>query len=264
MVDKRIVSMYYQEPRVSSKIISVWTESEHRSVYKLIREFYSDLEEFGSVILERKRGIQEKVEETVEDIKSRGEQIEYFLNEQQATLLISYMRNSKIVREFKIRLVKEFYYMRDSLYKVGKLQSSEEWLSIREKSKEYRAEETSAIKDFIEYAKKQGSTNANKYYISMTKMENAALFITADKYTNLRNVLSRKQLLRLSTADEIIAKSIREGIDRKLPYKDIYTLAKSSMLTYATLVGKTEVMALAIEEADNLLLNPSTNRKEKI
>ena len=37
----------------------------------------------------------------------------YYLNEQQATLLTTFMKNSKIVREFKVKLVREFFKMRE-------------------------------------------------------------------------------------------------------------------------------------------------------
>lgn len=71
-------------------------EIEHASVILLVRKYLSDLAEFGLV-----------------DFKSEssgGRPTEYaLLNEQQSTLLITYMRNSEIVRKFKMRLVKAFY-----------------------------------------------------------------------------------------------------------------------------------------------------------
>lgn len=45
-----------------------------------------------------------------------GRPTEYaLLNEQQATLLLTYMRNNETVKEFKKRLVKAFFEMRDQL-----------------------------------------------------------------------------------------------------------------------------------------------------
>lgn len=40
---------------------------------------------------------------------------DYILNEQQATLLITYLRNSEPVKEFKTNLVKAFFEMRDEV-----------------------------------------------------------------------------------------------------------------------------------------------------
>ena len=41
----------------------------------------------------------------------------YRLNEQQATLLITYLKNTEPVRKFKMNLVKAFFEMRDELSK---------------------------------------------------------------------------------------------------------------------------------------------------
>lgn len=80
----------------TSLAIAGGVEIEHASVILLVRKYLSDLTEFGLV-----------------DFKSEssgGRPTEYaLLNEQQSTLLITYMRNSEIVRKFKMRLVKAFY-----------------------------------------------------------------------------------------------------------------------------------------------------------
>jgi len=72
---------------------------EHSTVIRLVRENKADIEEFGLL-----------------DLKSEstgGRPTEYaLLNEQQATLLITYMRNNEVVRAFKKQLVKAFYEMR--------------------------------------------------------------------------------------------------------------------------------------------------------
>ncbi|MBC8994953.1 Rha family transcriptional regulator [Pseudomonas sp. N40(2020)] len=78
--------------------IAKGTLSDHASVIKLVRTYQSDLEEFGLL-----------------DFKSEstgGRPTEYaFLNEPQSTLLLTYMRNTDIVRAFKKKLVREFWEM---------------------------------------------------------------------------------------------------------------------------------------------------------
>ena len=86
--------------------IAEGTEVEHASVIKLVRTYKNDLEEFGRV------GFQIQPFETGGGTQTR-EVAE--LNEHQATLLLTYMRNSEIVRGFKKRLVSEFFRMRDKL-----------------------------------------------------------------------------------------------------------------------------------------------------
>ncbi|MCG7588008.1 phage regulatory protein/antirepressor Ant [Photobacterium sp. OFAV2-7] len=73
----------------------------HSSVIKLIRNNIKDFQEFGIIGFE----IQPKPKG-----QRGGSATEYaILNEQQATLLMTYMRNTEIVRMFKKRLVKAFF-----------------------------------------------------------------------------------------------------------------------------------------------------------
>ena len=86
-------------PVTTSVAIADGTVNDHASVIKLVRTYQADLEEFGHL-----------------DFKSEssgGRPTEIaILNEQQATLLITYMRNSDIVRAFKKRLVRDFWALR--------------------------------------------------------------------------------------------------------------------------------------------------------
>jgi len=90
-------------PVTTSLAIAEGTKTDHASVIKLVRAYQADLEEFGRV------GFEIQPFETAGGTQQREVSI---LNEQQATLLITYMRNSDIVRSFKKRLVKNFWDMR--------------------------------------------------------------------------------------------------------------------------------------------------------
>lgn len=83
--------------------IAEGTESDHASVIRLVRKHLADLEEFGLLGFEirpRSPG------------QHGGGDTEYaILNERQATLLLTYMRNTLIVRTFKKRLVHAFFEM---------------------------------------------------------------------------------------------------------------------------------------------------------
>ncbi|CAB5525966.1 Uncharacterized phage-encoded protein [Pseudomonas putida] len=76
--------------------VALGTQNDHASVIKLVRSYQADLEEFGLL-----------------DFKSEstgGRPTEYaFLTEPQATLLLTFMRNTEIVRAFKKKLVREFW-----------------------------------------------------------------------------------------------------------------------------------------------------------
>ena len=83
--------------------IAEGTGNQHKSVLELIRNNLADFEEFGRVAFES------------QPFKTAGG-TQYrevgILNEQQATLALTYMRNSDNVRTFKKRLVKDFWEMR--------------------------------------------------------------------------------------------------------------------------------------------------------
>lgn len=91
------------EARASSEIIANGVGQGHRGMMQLIRSYLDSFEEFGKVQFQMR-------------LNRRGSPTEYaMLNEHQATLLITFMRNSPKVIAFKIALVKEFFRMRDEL-----------------------------------------------------------------------------------------------------------------------------------------------------
>ena len=97
-----IVTIIGDTPAVTTLVIAEGVGHGHKSVIRLVRDHQSDLESFGTL--------------RFENAKSDGRPTEYaILNEQQTSLLLTYMRNSETVKQFKIRLVKEFYAMRDKL-----------------------------------------------------------------------------------------------------------------------------------------------------
>lgn len=83
--------------------IAEGTQNDHASVIKLARTYQADLEEFGPVGFEI---------HVVTRPQGGGTPTEFaILNEPQSTLLLTYMRNTDIVRAFKKKLVREFWEM---------------------------------------------------------------------------------------------------------------------------------------------------------
>ncbi|CAG8863124.1 hypothetical protein PS627_00060 [Pseudomonas fluorescens] len=95
-----IVSIVDGEAVTTTGTIAHETGNEHASVIALVRKYQADFSEFG--------GVRFQIEpfETAGGMQSREIAL---MNEQQATLLLTYMRNTPVVREFKKRLVKEFW-----------------------------------------------------------------------------------------------------------------------------------------------------------
>ncbi len=108
-----IVTLSGNLPVVSSTAIAEGIGREHESVIKLIRRNLGDFEEFGEL------GFEIRVHES-HSKGGRGPATEIaLLNEQQATLLLTYMRNNEVVRAFKKRLVRAFYEMAQRVRKGG-------------------------------------------------------------------------------------------------------------------------------------------------
>ncbi len=94
-----------EEPYTTDEVIAKYSENNLKSVKNLIRDNKADLEEFGILPFEKVK------------LNGRGRQKKtYLLNEEQATLLITYLDNTEPVRRFKKALVRQFYNMKNELY----------------------------------------------------------------------------------------------------------------------------------------------------
>ncbi len=95
-----------KEPYTTSEIIAECAEVKHDTVQSLIRNHQEDFESYGIIGFE------------IRKLDGRGRPMKiYRLNEQQATLLITYLKNTEPVRRFKMNLVKAFFEMREELSK---------------------------------------------------------------------------------------------------------------------------------------------------
>lgn len=223
-----LVKLEKNEPMTTSLIVSEGIKTVHHSVITLIRNHKNNLEEFGT--------LEFRVQ------KSKGRPLEYcLLNEPQTTFLITCMRNTETVIEFKKKLVKEFYKMKKVLSEISVRQNNDEWKQLRENGKLTRKSETDVIKKFVEYAKSQGSQNSEKYYAIISTMENKGLFFIQEKFPNLRNILTGQQIGIIMAADFAIETAIKEGMEQKLHYKEIYQLAKQRIEDFSKIIPKTIV-----------------------
>ncbi|MBQ3162176.1 MAG: Rha family transcriptional regulator [Oscillospiraceae bacterium] len=94
------------EPYTTSLIVADCAEIKHHTIQVLISKYENDLSELGTLSFEM-RACPHKTGAALEKI--------YHLNEQQATLLITYMKNTEPVRKFKKALVKGFFAMKEEL-----------------------------------------------------------------------------------------------------------------------------------------------------
>lgn len=97
----------HMEPYTTADAVAEWTHIKQETIDHLIRKHKGDLEEFGVLGFEIRLPL----------AGSKGGRPEklYHLNEQQATLLITYLRNTEPVRVFKKALVRGFFEARQEL-----------------------------------------------------------------------------------------------------------------------------------------------------
>lgn len=94
-----------KEPYTTSAIIAECAGIKHHAIQEHIRRQIGRLEQFG------------KVSFKMRPLQSGQQAKDYILNEQQATLLITFLKNTEQVANFKTNLVKAFFEMREELSK---------------------------------------------------------------------------------------------------------------------------------------------------
>ncbi|MBV4441517.1 Rha family transcriptional regulator [Clostridium tyrobutyricum] len=197
----------HEEPFTTSKIIAKYGQVQHHTVTRLIQNYEKDLNEFGRVrfkiyTLQTKGGIQ----------KSKI----YKLNEQQTTLVITYMKNTEPVRRFKKALVKQFYSMREELIKrrVERHQGIEERNAL-----------TDAIKNLPD--SKYSKVYKHRLYINITRLIYKILFnktvtqlkkqFSVPEKGNLRDYIPKTELAKTKALENQAATLI----NARLSYKKI-------------------------------------------
>ena len=208
----------------NSWVIAEGTGNSHRAIKSIVDKYSDNFKEFGKLSYYSKWFENEKQKKIFSD-NSKGVSREktkievILLNEPQATLLITYLRNTEQVRRFKKNLVFEFYRMKDFIRE----KQTPAWQESRQTGITTRKKETDAIKRLCEYATAQGSKHPERLYTAYTKLANKAAGITN------RTTATNLQLSVLTVAESIIAQTIDAGIEENKPYKEIYQDCKRKL-----------------------------------
>lgn len=202
-----LVKAFRNDVFTDSTIIAAGTGNKHHSVTRIIQKYEADFLSFG------------KVRFKIEPSGSGQSEKVYTLNEEQATLLMTYLRNNEKVREFKRELVRQFYEMKQLLIQ----KQTQTYKDTRAYQKEIRKKETETIKAYVDYAIKQGSSNATRYYSSLSRLADKSAGITDRERATLQ------QLNNLALVENIISNCITNGIDLQEPYKSIYVSCKEKL-----------------------------------
>jgi len=220
------------EPFTTSDVIAEHAGVKHHAIQQLLTKHQEDFEDFGSLAFEM-RVKTRKIGATTEKI--------YQLNEQQATLLLTYLKNTQQVRAFKKELVRQFYAMREYIRE----HQSPHWQQTRLASKTNRRMETDTIQVFVEYAIAQGSKRANRYYCLFSKLADEAVGIQPKQ----RDDATVTQLNSLALVETILANTIQACMAQDKPYKDVYKECKTRLGAFRKMV-QVEFVAVPALQAD--------------
>lgn len=154
----------------TSEIIARYVNIQHKNVIALVRQYLPDFEEFSPVAFETRKG---KALPQGGFAKSTEIAI---LNEPQTTLLLTFFKNTEIVRKFKVALVQKFYELRRQLSNKDQL-TYEQALKIVE---ERRSAETDTI------------TSEQQYEISSHVMRKTHALFGNRNYSAVYRALKRR------------------------------------------------------------------------
>ena len=208
----------------NSWVIAEGTGNSHRAIKSIVDKYSDDFKEFGKLSYHSKWFENEKQKKVFSDnlkgVSREKTKIEVILlNEPQATLLITYLRNTEQVRRFKKNLVFEFYRMRDFIRE----KQTPAWQENRQLGKKTRKKETDAIQRLVEYATAQGSSHPGRLYTNYTRLTNQTAGVSS------REAATEIQLSVITVAESIIAQTIDSGIEENKPYKEIYQDCKRKL-----------------------------------
>lgn len=117
--------------------------------------------------------------------------------------------------------------------------SGANWQQMRQEGKQVRLAWGGCVQEFVAYARAQGSTHADKYYMAITKMEYCALEMVkqaADQH--FRDSLDCFQHGQLTVVEMAAQRALAHGMAAGLHYKAIYQHCKECCLELARSLRK--------------------------
>lgn len=199
----KFIVEYDGTPSVSHTIIAQNTDNEVSSVKRLIDNHLSDFEEFGVLGFEIVKPLNT-------ELGGRPSKI-YYLNEPQATLLLTYLQNTPIVREFKKALIKEFYQIKKD-FTIGKEKFNNLLNELSQKSNE--ADEYKA--KYYESLERENSLLRDRLMFKSQNLQKSTRLSESEK-ENIINLyksgLSQAEICRkTSRSDTAVRNAIRSAL----------------------------------------------------
>lgn len=176
-----------------------------RTVYLLIENHTNELEKFGKLSFQMI---------PLEGSSTNQTGKVYRLNEKQATLLVTFMRNNKKVVEFKVRLVEEFYKMK-------------EWIALLKKTSQSYTILSDAVQQFY-------NSSEPKYFTNEINMINRIVLGKTSKQMREELKLKAREPIRphLNTEQLSFINELQKADKRLLADKIEYQQRKEKLTEY--------------------------------
>jgi len=228
------------EPRVSHKIVAQNIDIELISIKKMIDKNISHFTEFGLVSF--------KMTTVKNSAGAVNETKTYYLNEPQATFLMTLLRNKPIVVEFKKKLVKAFYAMKEESNKTDSYIGTDHITLISEMVVNFMS---NIQTQNIEMQKQQNKildavvANSNAIVELASAINENARYTRMAAFETAMNVYSIDQTLNLKNIDDTLSKSMMDdlkklitSVSKTLCMKHDISLADMQRLVYGKLNTK--------------------------
>jgi phage regulator Rha-like protein len=164
-----------------------------------------------------------------------GRTYRYFELNQAGFLKAMPFIGGKRSREGQKRLVDAFLRLQVKLERQSKEKEKLSCQIARLSGKDSRAILCDEIQKFIDYAKSNGSGNADRYYANITSLMHSTLIIIEPKATKVRELLTAIQLSHLSTIELTAAQVLSIGMESSSPYKEIYQNIKNALVGFSAI-----------------------------
>lgn len=180
----------------------------------------------GSYDVSKMLSIIDEDEKMIRTIFVSGKKREMWFLTEDGLYEVLMQSRKPIAKKFKKEVKKILKDLRLGYLKLNAEKQTTQWIETRKQGKLTRKSETDVIKELVEYAKNQGSKNAEMLYMTYSKLANKMAGI--DKRDNA----TINQLNNLSLIENIILHCIRAGIEQEKHYKKIYQDCKARLVMF--------------------------------
>lgn len=201
--------------RVDSRIIAESLGKQHESVMRLLTDFAADFEQFGTLTV-RSCAVEFSDLKSGKSMRGRPER-SAMLNEDQVYLLLTFSRNTRRVRDLKIKLVQAFRRARDGM------ETGKDYLPFYHQLQD-------VVKLLAQAAQKAGSTTGERmFHININRMVNTALGLQSGE----RDSLTPQKRMAVTASCVIAQKAIESALKAGCDHHIAYAEAKLQVERYA-------------------------------